>query len=172
MLMDEDALVRTIRRLAAEIAERENPDNLVLVGIKTRGFPIAKRIARELSENHAVEVPVGAVDITFYRDDLSTIAEIPQVKGSELPFEVEGKVVILCDDVLYTGRTARAALEELLDYGRYKAVRLCVIVDRGWRELPICPDYVGRKIDTLESEVVEVRLREVDGEDSVWICER
>ncbi len=171
-ILTEAELGKTLERLASEVIERECLDDLVIVGIKTRGVPLAKRLASLIKEKKGVELPVGELDITFYRDDLTLLAEAPVVKGTRIDFPVDGRVVLLVDDVLYTGRTVRAAMNELLDYGRFKALRLLVLVDRGLRELPICPDYVGKRVETRPGEVVEVRLREVDGKDEVVLLER
>ena len=170
-IADEQGMQRTIERLASEIAEREDLANAVLVGIKARGVPLAERIVAILEQKTGNALRVGSLDITFYRDDLSRIAEAPMVKGSHIPFQVEGKTVILCDDVLYTGRTVRAAMDELLDFGRFSALRLCVLVDRGWRELPICPDYTGFQVKTMGNEAVEVKFRETDGRDEILLVE-
>ncbi len=176
----EKALVMTaadiehaLERLAAEIAASEPAtDRLMLVGIRTRGVPLARRLAEFLKRHYARDVPVGILDITFYRDDLSRIAPHPVVKTSELPRDITGRVIVLVDDVLYTGRTIRAALDHLMDYGRPDRVRLAVLVDRGHRELPIQADYVGRTIPTEQNEIVKVMLREVDGEDRVLLLKK
>jgi pyrimidine operon attenuation protein/uracil phosphoribosyltransferase len=168
---DEQGMQRTIERLASEIAEREDLSKAVLVGIRTRGFPLAQRIAAMLEGKTGNPIRVGQLDITFYRDDLTRVAEMPMVKSSNVPFQIEGKTVILCDDVLYTGRTIRAAMDELLDFGRFSALRLCVLVDRGWRELPICPDYTGFQVKTMGNEAVEVKFRETDGRDEILLVE-
>ena len=159
--------------MASEIVER-NPEvgEMVLVGIKTRGEPLARRLQAEIYRLTGVEVPVGSVDISFYRDDLSLIGERPEVKGTYLPCDINGKLVVLVDDVLYTGRTVRAAIDELLDYGRPRAIRLCILLDRGHRELPISPDCVGKSLTTAASQFVEVRLREVDGVDEAFLLEK
>ncbi|MGB9589458.1 MAG: bifunctional pyr operon transcriptional regulator/uracil phosphoribosyltransferase PyrR [candidate division WOR-3 bacterium] len=170
-IADEAGMQRTIERLASEIAEREDLSEAVFVGIKTRGVPLAQRIAAMLEEKTGKPIKVGQLDITFYRDDLTKVSEMPMVKGSHIPFQIEDKTVILCDDVLYTGRTVRAAMDELLDFGRFAALRLCVLVDRGWRELPICPDYTGFQVKTLGHEVVEVKFRETDGRDEIILME-
>lgn len=164
---------RSLTRLAHEIVERNNgADGLVLVGIRRRGAPLADRLAAKVGQIEHRSVPVAAIDITFYRDDLSTIDEKPVVKGSLLPFPVAGHTVVLVDDVLYTGRTTRAALDALVDQGRPRRVELCVLIDRGHRELPIQADYVGRHVQTSDSEVIEVRLREIDQHENVMLCER
>lgn len=172
-LMSAAEIERSLNRLAHEIVERNNgPVDLVFVGVRRRGAPIAERLAKKVSAIERHEVPVAALDITFYRDDLSTIDEKPVVKKALLPFSVEGRVVILVDDVLYTGRTTRAALDALVDQGRPRRVELCVLVDRGHRELPIQADYVGRQVQTSDIEVIEVRLNEIDRQERVMLCER
>jgi pyrimidine operon attenuation protein / uracil phosphoribosyltransferase len=172
-LLSAAEIERSLTRLAHEILERNNgAENLVLVGICRRGAPLAERLAAKAGAIEQRTVPVAAIDITFYRDDLSTIDENPVVKGSPLPFPVAGQTVVLVDDVLYTGRTTRAALDALVDQGRPRRVELCVLIDRGHRELPIQADYVGRHVQTSDTEVVEVRLREIDHEERVMLCER
>jgi pyrimidine operon attenuation protein / uracil phosphoribosyltransferase len=164
---------RSLTRLAYEIVERNNGAvDLVLVGVRRRGAPLAERLARRISEVERLNVPMAAIDITFYRDDLSTVDEKPVVKGSLLPFSVEDRNVVLVDDVLYTGRTTRAALDAVIDQGRPQRVELCVLIDRGHRELPIQADYIGRHVQTTDIEVIEVRLTEIDGEERVMLCER
>ena len=140
-----------------------------LVGIQRRGVPLARRIASAIAENESVDIPVGALDITFYRDDLSLVAQQPVVKGTDLPFDLNGSTVVLVDDVLYTGRTIRAAMDALVDFGRPQAIRLAVLVDRGHRELPIRADHVGKNVPTSREEIVRVHLEEIDGEDAVLI---
>ncbi len=172
-LLSAREIERSLTRLAYEIVERNNGAGaLVVVGVHRRGAPLAERLAAKISEVENVKVPVAALDITFYRDDLSTIDEKPVVKKSLLPFPVEGQTVILVDDVLYTGRTTRAALDALVDQGRPRRVELCVLIDRGHRELPIQADYVGRHVQTSDNEVIEVRLQEIDREERVMLCER
>lgn len=169
-LMDAARLERTLQRMAHEIAERV-PDMqaVVVVGVRTRGVPLARRLAERLHRALGVAPPVGALDITLYRDDLTTIAAQPIMKGTEIPLSIDGRTVILVDDVLFTGRTVRAALDELIDFGRPATIQLAVLVDRGHRELPIRADYVGRTLGTARDEVVQVRLREHDGEDRVLL---
>jgi pyrimidine operon attenuation protein/uracil phosphoribosyltransferase len=176
LLLDADALSRTLSRIAHEIIEG-NPelDEVALVGIQTRGVPLAHRLAR-LVEERAGEAPdLGAIDITFYRDDvtvrggLAPVAAQPIVRASQLDFPLEGRTVILVDDVLYTGRTIRAAIEALFDYGRPARVQLAVLVDRGHRELPIRPDYVGKNLPTSRNERIQVQLVEVDEVDAVLL---
>ena len=172
-LMSASEIDRTLVRLANEILERNNGlAGVVLVGIRRRGFPLAERLAKKMMEIEKTAPPVETLDITFYRDDLSTVAQKPVVQEIPSAFTVEGKTAILVDDVLYTGRTTRAALEALLDHGRPQRVDLCVLIDRGHRELPIQANYVGRVIQTSDTEVIEVRLREIDNEEKVMLCER
>ena len=172
-LMSAAEIERSLTRLAYEIIERNGgAATLVFVGIRRRGAPLAERLARKVSGFEQLEVPVAALDITFYRDDLSTIDDKPVVHEHALPFSVEGKTVILVDDVLYTGRTTRAALDAIIDEGRPGRVELCVLIDRGHRELPIQADYVGRHVQTSSIEVIEVRLREIDQQETVMLCER
>ena len=172
-LMDGDRLSRTLARMAHEILER-HPDmaQVALVGIRTRGVPLARRLARSMKKAAGVEPPVGALDITLYRDDLTTIAPHPVLKGTDIPCSIDGRTVVLVDDVLYTGRTVRAALDELIDFGRPARIKLAVVVDRGHRELPIRADFVGRTLTTARDEVVQVLVREEDGEDRVVLLER
>jgi pyrimidine operon attenuation protein/uracil phosphoribosyltransferase len=170
-LMSASEIDRTLVRLAHEILERHNGlEGVVLVGIRRRGVPLAERLAKKMTEIEKTAPPVEMLDITLHRDDLSRIAPKP-VLPPPLQFSVEGKTVILVDDVLYTGRTTRAALDALLDHGRARRVELCVLIDRGHRELPIQADYVGRVLPTSSTEVIEVRLREVDSQDRVMLCE-
>jgi pyrimidine operon attenuation protein/uracil phosphoribosyltransferase len=172
-LLDEKQLRRVVRRIAGEIVEHGGGTaDLMLVGIRTRGVPFAERLAAEIETMEGVRVPVGVLDITLYRDDLSTIAAQPQVKGTHLPLPIDDIVVVLCDDVLYTGRTVRAALDELIDFGRPKAVQLAVLVDRGHRELPIQADFVGKMVPTSQYEVIEVSFHSTDDTEQVRILER
>ena len=169
-IMTADEIRRATVRLSHEIVEKQaGTDGLLLIGIQRRGVPIAQRIADSIAENEGVEVPVGALDITFYRDDLSLVAQQPVVKGTDLPFDLNGATVVLVDDVLYTGRTIRAAMDALVDFGRPQAIRLAVLVDRGHRELPIRADHVGKNVPTSREEVVRVHVAEIDGEDAVLI---
>jgi pyrimidine operon attenuation protein / uracil phosphoribosyltransferase len=164
-----DGLNRSLRRISHEILERNATclDRLALVGVLTRGVPLAHRISANVRQFEGLELPVGSLDITLHRDDLDK--EDPEVRGSSVPFDVTGKTVVLVDDVLYTGRTARAAIEALFDYGRPGRVQLAVLVDRGHRELPIRPDYVGKNLPTSREERVYVRVEESDGFDEVAI---
>ena len=176
LVLDAEAIDRTLSRIAHEIIER-NPDldEVALVGIHTRGVPLARRLRRLIEDRAGTSVPLGAVDITFHRDDVSVrggeapLHAQPVVRATELDFPPEGTTCILVDDVLYTGRTIRAAVEALFDYGRPARVQLAVLVDRGHRELPIRPDYVGKNIPTSQDQRVNVRLAEVDGHDEVTI---
>ncbi len=167
-IIDARDMSRAIRRMAGEIAEREGDlDRLLLVGIRTRGLPLAERLAAEIESMEGACPDLGAIDITLYRDDLSVIAPQPLIKGSSLPGPIDGRIVVLCDDVLYTGRTVRAALVELADYGRPRAVRLAVLIDRGHRELPIQADIVGKQVQTIPEEHIEVGFETTDGSDYV-----
>ena len=172
-ILDANEMARIIRRMAVEIVERNRGvAGLMLAGIRTRGVPLAEAIAAEIERMEGQKVPLGMLDITLYRDDLSTIAAQPQVKGTHLPLPIDDFIVVLCDDVLYTGRTVRAALDELIDFGRPKGVQLAVLVDRGHRELPIQADYVGKTVPTSQSEVIEVNFQSTDGVEQVRILER
>jgi pyrimidine operon attenuation protein/uracil phosphoribosyltransferase len=172
-LMDADRLSRTLSRMAHEILER-HPDirGTVLVGVRTRGVPLARRLAARMKEASGFEPPVGALDITLYRDDLTTVGPQPVLKGTDIPTSIDGRTVVLVDDVLFTGRTVRAALDELIDFGRPARIELAVLVDRGHRELPIHADYAGKTLTTTREEVVQVRLKEEDGDDRVVLLER
>jgi pyrimidine operon attenuation protein/uracil phosphoribosyltransferase len=171
-VLDEQGIDRALRRIAHEIAERAGgADGPALVGIRTRGVALARRIAERLQAIDGAPVPVGALDITLYRDDLGLKAEAPVLRGTEIPFAVSARTIVLVDDVLYTGRTIRAALDAIIDLGRPRLIQLAVLIDRGHRELPIRPDYVGKNLPTARREIVQVRLREHDGEDRVVIQE-
>ena len=170
-VLNADEIRRALVRIAHEIVERHGgTDDLVIVGMRTRGVPIAERLARLVEQHEGVSIPVGSLDITYYRDDLTRIAHAPIVKRSDLGFEITGRTVVLVDDVLFTGRTVRAALDALTDHGRPRAVRLAVLVDRGHRELPIRPDFVGKNLPTNRDELVMVRLTETDGSDDVLVA--
>jgi pyrimidine operon attenuation protein/uracil phosphoribosyltransferase len=172
-LMSATEIDRTLQRLAHEIVERSGGTrNLALIGIRRRGVPLAQRIAKAMRGIDRVEVPVGTLDITLYRDDLSKVAAHPVLQSSDIPFGVDDKDLILIDDVLYTGRTIRAAMNGLFDLGRPKSIRLCVLIDRGHRELPIEAAYIGRSVQTSNAEIIEVRLDEVDSEERVMLVER
>src|SRR3954463_7099902 len=169
-IMTAEEIRRATVRISHEIVEKQaGTAGLALGGIQRRGVPLARRIADAISENESTAIPVGALDITFYRDDLSLVAQQPVVKGTDLPFDLNGATVVLVDDVLYTGRTIRAAMDALVDFGRPQAIRLAVLVDRGHRELPIRADHVGKNVPTSRDEVVRVQLEETDGEDDVEI---
>jgi pyrimidine operon attenuation protein/uracil phosphoribosyltransferase len=171
-VMDADRMSRALTRIAHEILERNRGlDEVALVGVRTRGVPIARRLARLLREINGDEVPTGALDITLYRDDLMRHAVGPQpvVRRTEIPFSIDDKRILLVDDVLYTGRTTRAALDALIDFGRPRAIQLVVLVDRGHRELPIKADYVGTNVPTSLKQSVQVRLQEIDGVDEILI---
>jgi pyrimidine operon attenuation protein/uracil phosphoribosyltransferase len=170
--MDADRMSRALTRIAHEILERNRgTGELALVGIRTRGVPLARRLARALKEINGDDVPTGALDITLYRDDLMRTAVGPQplVRRTEIPFSIDDRRILLVDDVLYTGRTIRAALDALIDFGRPRAIQLVVMVDRGHRELPIKADYVGKNLPTSLKQSVQVRLQEIDGVDQVVI---
>jgi pyrimidine operon attenuation protein/uracil phosphoribosyltransferase len=170
--MDADRMERTLVRIAHEIVERNRGvEELALVGIRARGVPLARRLSRRLRDITNEEVPCGALDITLYRDDLMRQAVGPQpvVRRTEIPFSIDDRKILLVDDVLYTGRTIRAALDALIDFGRPKAIQLIVLVDRGHRELPIKADYVGKNVPTSRAQSVQVRIEELDGVDEVVI---
>jgi pyrimidine operon attenuation protein/uracil phosphoribosyltransferase len=172
VVMDADRMARTLTRIAHEIVERTRGlDAVALVGIRSRGEHLARRLAEALREITGRQVPTGTLDITLYRDDLMRQAVGPQplVRSTEIPFSIDERVILLVDDVLYTGRTVRAALDALIDFGRPQAIQLIVLVDRGHRELPIKADYVGKNLPTSRRESVQVRIREVDGHDEVVI---
>ena len=171
-IVDGEGLRRAITRIAHEIIERnDGAKDLVLVGIRTRGVPLAERLAKKIREFEGIELPVGKLDITLYRDDLQKIAHQPVVSGTDVPVPIDDKIVVLVDDVLYTGRTVRAALDELIDLGRPKAIQLAVVVDRGHREIPIRADFVGKNVPTSKREVIMVHVSEVDEVDGVSIGE-
>lgn len=169
-VLDKKDIERAVMRISHEILERnKGTQNLVIVGIRTRGAYLAQRIAVAIKKIDAHAVPVGILDITLYRDDLTTIATHPIVGETRISFDITGKQIVLVDDVLYTGRTIRCALDELIDFGRPKSIQLAVLIDRGHRELPIRADYVGKNIPTSQKEIVCLRLTEVDGVDEVTI---
>ena len=172
VVMDADRIGRTLTRIAHEIVERnKGVEDLALVGVRTRGVHIARRLARALREITGQDIPTGALDITLYRDDLMRTAVGPQpvVRKTEIPFSIDDRTIVLVDDVLYTGRTTRAALDALIDFGRPRAIQLVVLIDRGHRELPIKADYVGKNVPTSRKESVQVRLEELDGVDEVSV---
>jgi pyrimidine operon attenuation protein/uracil phosphoribosyltransferase len=169
-ILDAKGIQRAIARIAHEIIERnKGAADVVIVGIRARGDYLAARIAEVIESIEKVSIPVGVIDITLYRDDLQVVLEQPVVHKTEIPFDIEGKVVILVDDVLNTGRTIRAALDQLMDFGRPRSVQLAVLVDRGHRELPIRADYVGKNVPTAKGQRVVVRIQEVDGSDEVAV---
>ncbi|MCC5465045.1 bifunctional pyr operon transcriptional regulator/uracil phosphoribosyltransferase PyrR [Pelosinus baikalensis] len=172
VIMDEQAIRRGLIRIAHEIIENNKGiKDLILVGIRTRGVPLAERLAAEIKRIEGAELPVGILDITLYRDDLSTLSYQPIVHETQIPVDINGKTIVLIDDVLYTGRTVRAALDAIIDIGRPKVIQLAVLVDRGHRELPIRADYVGKNVPTSSKEVVGVQLMPVDDADKVVIKE-
>lgn len=172
-LLDEAGMRRALVRIAHEIVEaNKGVENVCLVGIRTRGVPMAQRLQEIIEDIESQRVPTGILDITLYRDDLTTIAQQPIVRKTEIPFAVDDKIIILVDDVLYTGRTVRAALDALIDLGRPARIQLAVMIDRGHRELPIRADFVGKNVPTSKAEQVQVMLRETDGEDRVVLVER
>ncbi|MBI2837291.1 MAG: bifunctional pyr operon transcriptional regulator/uracil phosphoribosyltransferase PyrR [Acidobacteria bacterium] len=171
-IMDRKKIQRAIARIAQEILERnKSPEDLALVGIRTRGVPIAERIASGIESEEGLKVPIGTLDITMYRDDLSSSQERAEVHRTDIAFSVNDKDVILVDDVLFTGRTIRAAMDSLIDFGRPRTIQLAVLIDRGHRELPIRADYAGKVLPTSRKEVVQVQLEEIDGQDEVLIVE-
>ncbi len=172
-ILDEVAVNRALTRISFEITEKARDiNNVVLIGIKTRGIPMAKIIAQKIKEHNDIEVPVGYLDITFYRDDLSKLSEMPTVNNDLLDIDVTDKEVVLVDDVIYTGRTIRAAIEAVFKAGRPKKISLAVLIDRGHRELPFKPDYVGKNVPTSQSEVIKVGMKEVDGITDVKLYKR
>ena len=173
VIMDSEAIRRALVRIAHEIIEKnKGVEDVVIVGIRTRGVPLAQRIAAVINAIENCEMTVGMLDITLYRDDLSTLGYNPVVHGTDINFDLSGKHVVLVDDVLYTGRTIRAALDAVIDMGRPKTIQLAVLVDRGHKELPIRADYVGKNVPTSQKETIEVVLNEIDGTDEVYIGER
>ena len=172
-LMSASEIDRTLRRLAHQIVEKSGgTKHLALIGIRRRGVPLAQRIAQAMRGIDGVDVPVGTLDITLYRDDLSKVAPQAVLQSSDITFEVDGMDLVLVDDVLYTGRTVRAAMNGLFDLGRPKSVRLCVLIDRGHRELPVEAAFIGRTVTTSDTEIIEVRLQEIDKEERVMLVDR
>lgn len=172
-IMDAQAVIRAVTRISYEIIERgEDLADYVLVGIHTRGVPMAQMISDKIFAHSGVRLPVGVLDISLYRDDLSKIGDMPEVNGTSLPFDVEGKNVVLVDDVLYTGRTARAAIEAVFAAGRPRTIRLAILVDRGHRELPIRADFVGKNMPTSRQEIVAVHFEETDSDTGVYLYEK
>lgn len=172
ILMDTVAMQRALQRIAHQIVEKNKGiENLILVGIRRRGVPLARRLAERISAIEGREVPMGSLDITLYRDDLTERSPWPAIGKTEIPGSIRGRNVVLVDDVLYTGRTVRAALDALLDLGRPQTIQLAVLIDRGHRELPIRADYVGKNVPTARREVVVVRVQEIDGQDQMALYE-
>jgi pyrimidine operon attenuation protein/uracil phosphoribosyltransferase len=171
-VMDAAGIKRVISRLASEIVERNvGTSDLLLVGIRRRGVPLAERIADRIERLEGIRPPTGQLDITLYRDDLSTVGPRPVVNKTEIPIDVTDSTIVLVDDVLYTGRTVRAALDELVDFGRPRRVELAVLIDRGHRELPIQADYIGRELQTADNEIVKVMLEDYDEDEKVIVVE-
>lgn len=172
-IVDNEAIDRILVRIAHEILEKnKGSKNLVLLGMRTRGEFLAKRLKEKLKAIEGVELPLGVLDVTLYRDDFRTRIKQPKVSVSDITFDVNEKDVILVDDVLYTGRTVRSALNAIMDFGRPKSIQLCILVDRGHRELPIRADYVGKNIPTSQNEEIKLKVKEVDGEDAIYLIER
>jgi pyrimidine operon attenuation protein / uracil phosphoribosyltransferase len=172
-VMDKETMDKSLERMAHEIIEHfESIDRIAIIGIKSRGAYLAARLAAKIERIAKKALPVGALDITLYRDDLTQVAEQPVVHATEIDFAIDGKTIVLVDDVLFTGRTIRCALDALIDFGRPAEIQLAVLVDRGHRELPIRADYVGKNVPTALNESVEVRLAEADGKDEVVLCEK
>ena len=172
-ILTKEEISRAVTRISHEILEKnKGSKDLAIIGIRTRGYVLAERIARAISQIDSAELPVGALDITLYRDDLSVVSEQPVIHKTEIDFDIEGKNIILVDDVLYTGRTIRSALDALIDFGRPRSIQLAILIDRGHRELPIRADYVGKNLPTAQKELVQVKLLEIDGDDRVFIEEK
>lgn len=172
-LMSSSEIDRTLVRLAHEVVEKSGDlEKVAFIGVRRRGVPLAMRLARKVEELENRTIPVGILDINLYRDDLSTVSHAPVVSSTEIPFPVTGMDIILVDDVLYTGRTTRASLDALFDKGRPRRVQLCVLIDRGHRELPIEARFVGKRVETADNEIIEVKLEEIDGQEKVLLVEK
>jgi len=172
-IMDKKGIMRALTRIGHEIIEKNRGvENVALIGIRTRGVPLANRIREKIAQVEGFEIPLGILDITLYRDDLSYKINKPIIHKTEITFDVNERIIVLVDDVLYTGRTVRAALDAIMDLGRPQAIQLAVLIDRGHRELPIRADYVGKNVPTSKNEIIQVKLKEVDGEDRVVILEK
>jgi pyrimidine operon attenuation protein/uracil phosphoribosyltransferase len=172
-LLSADEIERTLQRLAHEIFEKSSgATDLAFIGVRRRGVPLAQRLAKSIKAFSQVDVPVGTLDITLYRDDLSTVGPQPIVQSTDISFPVDGRDLVVMDDVLYTGRTIRAAMNGLFDLGRPRRIRLCVLIDRGHRELPVEATFVGKLVQTTDTEIVEVRLSEIDGDERVVLVDR
>ncbi|MBN2482718.1 MAG: bifunctional pyr operon transcriptional regulator/uracil phosphoribosyltransferase PyrR [Candidatus Omnitrophica bacterium] len=172
LLSDAD-IKRILLRLAHQVLEKNtHAEQLVFIGIQTRGVYLAQRLQKIVKELEGIEIPLGILDITLYRDDLTTVSEVPLVKETKIPCDLKNRIVILIDDVLFTGRTIRAALDEIMDFGRPHRIELLVLIDRGHRELPIRADFVGKNIPTAKNELVEIRLKEIDGKDEAVILRK
>lgn len=172
-LLSAQEIDRTLQRVAHEIVERSGgAKDLALIGVRRRGVPLSQRLAKAIKGFTGIDVPVGILDITLYRDDLSTVGPHPVVQSNEIEFSVDNRDLVVVDDVLYTGRTIRAAMNGLFDLGRPQRIRLCVLIDRGHRELPVEASFVGRAVQTSDTEIVEVRLQEIDGEERVVLVDR
>ncbi len=171
-IMDGQDMDRALKRIAHEIIENCDMNQTVLVGIQRRGVPLAKRIQEHILQFENIKVDVGVLDITFYRDDLSLLSDHPIINGTDVPFSIQNKTVVMVDDVLYTGRTGRAAIDALMDMGRPKCIKFAVMIDRGHRELPIRADFVGKNVPTSSSEIIHVLVSEMDGEDNVVIADK
>ena len=173
LILDEAAMDRSLTRIAHEIIEKNKGiDNLALIGVRTRGVPLAERLAQKIKDIEGKQVEVGRLDITLYRDDLTTLADQPVLHGTEVDFDVSGKTIVLVDDVLFTGRTVRAALDAIIDLGRPLVIQLAVLIDRGHRELPIRADFVGKNVPTSKKELIVVQLQETDQQEKVILSER
>ncbi len=171
-IMDGQDMERALKRVAHEIIENCDLKETVLVGIQRRGVPLAKRIQAHIQQFENIKIDVGVLDITFYRDDLSLLSDHPIINGTDVPFSIQDKTVVMVDDVLYTGRTGRAAIDALMDMGRPRCIKFAVMIDRGHRELPIRADFVGKNVPTSNSEIIHVLVSEMDGEDNVVIADK